>query len=426
MSRNTELQQRKNTATPRGVGVLCDFYAARARNAEVWDLDGRRFIDFAGGIGVLNTGHLHPRVTAAVQQQLTNFSHTCYQVVPYESYIALAERLNTITPGAFAKKTAFFSTGAEAVENAVKIARAFTGRSGLIAFHGAFHGRTHMGMALTGKVSPYKLGFGPFPADVFHVPYPNALYGVSEAAALAGLQQLFKCDIDPQRVAAMIIEPVQGEGGFYVAPTSFLQALRKLCDQHGILLIADEIQSGFARTGKLFAIEHTAVVPDLLTSAKSLAGGYPLAAVTGRADVMDAPAPGGLGGTYAGNPLALAAAHAVLDVIADEKLCERATQLGHQLKERLAALKEDIPQIADVRGLGSMVALEVFAPGTQEPDADYAKRAQQYALQHGLLLLTCGTSGNVLRFLYPLTIEDTVFNEGLDILVAALMHARNT
>ncbi|AXE29271.1 4-aminobutyrate--2-oxoglutarate transaminase [Chromobacterium phragmitis] len=415
-----QLMQRKSDATPRGVGVMCGFFADRAKNAEVWDTEGRRYIDFAGGIGVLNTGHLHPKVEAAVAEQLSRFSHTCYQVVPYESYISLAEKLNQLTPGSHAKKTALFTTGAEAVENAVKIARAATGRPGVIAFGGAFHGRTLMGMALTGKVAPYKLGFGPFPSDVYHAPYPNALHGVSVQDSLAGLEKLFKFDIDPARVAAIIYEPVQGEGGFYAAPAEWVKALRALCDRHGILLIADEVQTGFARTGKLLASEHFDAVPDLITMAKSLAGGFPLSAVTGRAEVMDAPAPGGLGGTYAGNPLALAAAHAVLDVIESEKLNERAQRLGDALKEKLNGLKSAVPQIAEVRGLGAMIAVEFNQPGSHTPDPDFAKKVQQHALANGLILLTCGLYANVVRFLFPLTIEDDIFAEALGKLEAAL------
>ncbi|MCD4485818.1 4-aminobutyrate--2-oxoglutarate transaminase [Chromobacterium vaccinii] len=415
-----QLMQRKSDATPRGVGVMCSFFAERAKNAEVWDTEGRRYIDFAGGIGVLNTGHLHPKVEAAVAEQLSRFSHTCYQVVPYESYISLAEKLNQLTPGNHAKKTALFTTGAEAVENAVKIARAATGRPGVIAFGGAFHGRTLMGMALTGKVAPYKLGFGPFPSDVYHAPYPNALHGVSVEDSLAGLEKLFKFDIDPARVAAIIYEPVQGEGGFYAAPAEWVKALRALCDHHGILLIADEVQTGFARTGKLLASEHFDAVPDLITMAKSLAGGFPLSAVTGRAEVMDAPAPGGLGGTYAGNPLALAAAHAVLDVIDSEKLNERAQRLGDALKEKLNGLKSAVPQIAEVRGLGAMIAVEFNQPGSHNPDPDFAKKVQQHALANGLILLTCGVYANVVRFLFPLTIEDDIFAEALGKLEAAL------
>ena len=420
---NAQLHARKNAATPRGVGVMCDFYASHALNSEIWDVENRRFIDFAAGIAVLNTGHRHPKLIAAIQEQLGKFTHTAYQIVPYESYVTLAERINAMTPGTHAKKTAFFSTGAEAVENAVKIARAATGRTAVIAFSGAFHGRTMMGMALTGKVVPYKVGFGPFPSEIYHVPFPIELHGVTTEDSLAALQMLFKADVDPKRVAAIILEPVQGEGGFYAAPVDFMQALRKLCDELGILLIVDEVQTGFARTGKLFAIEHYDVVPDLMTMAKSLAGGMPLSAVCGRADIMDAAAPGGLGGTYAGNPLAVASALAVLDVIEEEQLITRANVLGQKLKQRLEKIRGEIPQIADIRGFGAMVAVEFMQAGTKTPDADFTKRVQAEALKNGLLLLSCGVYSNAIRFLYPLTIPDTVMDEALDILDAALRSA---
>jgi 4-aminobutyrate aminotransferase len=419
---NAALQARKDAATPRGVGILASFYAARAENALLWDVEGRRFIDFAGGIGVLNTGHRHPRVMQAVARQLEAFSHTCYQVVPYESYVALAEQMNQLVPGDFAKKTLFVSTGAEAVENAVKIARVATGRTGVIAFAGGFHGRTMMGMALTGKVAPYKLGFGPFPAEIYHAPFPTT--DVDSATALKGVAALFKSEIDPKRVAAILIEPVQGEGGFYVAPKDFMIGLRRLCDEHGILLIADEVQCGFARTGKWFAMEHYGVAADLVTTAKSLAGGFPLAAVTGRAELMDAAAPGGLGGTYAGSPIGIAAALAVIEVMREEKLLERAQILGARLTTLLDSLKSEVTQIADVRGLGSMIAVEFRRPGSTEPDADFAKRVQQHAMQAGLILLTCGTGANVVRFLYPLTIEDALFDEALQILAKAIRASR--
>lgn len=420
---SSPLTERRQQATPRGVAVLCDFYADRACNAELWDEQGRRHIDFAGGIGVLNSGHLHPQVAAAVQAQMQRFSHTCYQVVPYALYVEVAERLNALVPGPHARKTAFFTSGAEAVENAVKIARAYTGRSGVISFYGGYHGRTNMTLGLTGKVAPYKLGFGPFPAEVYHAPYPNTLHGISESEALAGLERLLRCDIDPSRVAAMVIEPVQGEGGFYITPPGFLQALRRICDQYGIVLVVDEVQSGFARTGRWLAIEHAGVVPDLVTLAKSLAGGLPLSAVTGRADIMDAPAPGGLGGTYAGSPLALAAARAALDVIESEQLCQRAELLGARLCTCLHKLAAVVPQLADVRALGAMVAAEFLDPATRMPDAAFARSVQQIAMEHGLILLTCGMHSNVLRFLFPLTIEDPVFDEALAILSAAMRAA---
>jgi len=416
---NAQIDARRIAATPRGVGIGFPIYAKRAQNAELWDVEGKRYIDFGSGIAVLNTGHRHPKLIEAITQQLGCFTHTAYQVVPYESTVELAEKINALTPGRHAKKTAFFTTGAEAVENAIKIARAHTKRPGVIALGGGFHGRTMMGLALTGKVAPYKAGFGPFPASVYHVPMPNTLHGVSVDDALKAISHLFKADIEPEQVAAIIVEPIQGEGGFYVVPKEFMLALRKICDQHGIVLIADEIQTGFARTGKMFAMEHYGVVPDLMTLAKSLAGGMPLSAVCGRAEIMDAPAPGGLGGTYAANPLAVASALAVLDVITDEKLCARAERLGKDLTARLTALRAKVPAISDVRGLGCMVAIE-FAKPDGTPDADSPKLVQKRAQDAGLLLLTCGVYGNVIRFLFPLTIEDAVFDEGMTILANAL------
>ena len=398
--KNQDLNTRRSLATPRGVGVMCDFYAVRAENATLWDANGKEYIDFAGGIAVLNTGHLHPKVKAAISAQLDNFTHTAYQIVPYGA-TSRWPNASTAWPHRRPEKTAFFTTGVEAVENAIKIARSATGRSGVIAFSGAFHGRTIMGMALTGKVAPYKLSFGPMPGDVYHVPFPNGTQDITVADSLKALDLLFKVDIDPKRVAAIIIEPVQGEGGFNITPPELMTALRKVCDEHGILLIADEVQTGFGRTGKLYAMEHHSVQADLITMAKSLGGGMPISGVVGRADVMDAPAAGGLGGTYAGNPLAVAAAHAVLDVIAEEKLCERAVQLGDKLRAHLEGLRAKVPGIADVRGLGSMVALELNDPSTGKPDADAVKRVQARAMERGLILLSCGVYGNVLRFLYP-------------------------
>ncbi|WGR60312.1 4-aminobutyrate--2-oxoglutarate transaminase [Paracoccus ferrooxidans] len=420
----TSLTDRRNAAISRGVGMTTQVYAERAENAEIWDKDGNRYIDFAAGIAVVNTGHRHPRVVEAVKAQLDRFTHTCHQVVPYENYVALAERLNALVPGEGPRKTAFYTTGAEAVENAVKIARHHTGRAGVIAFAGGFHGRTFLGMSLTGKVQPYKAGFGPMMNDIWHLPFPNELHGVTAEDALAALDRLFKADIDPSRVAAIIVEPAQGEGGFYEAPPGFIQRLRQICDQYSILLIADEVQTGFARTGKLFAMEHHGVAADLTCMAKGLGGGLPISAVTGRADVMDSPAPGGLGGTYAGNPLAVAAAHAVLDVIADEGLCDRATRLGQRLKQRLAGIAETVPEIVDIRGPGFMNAVEFNIAGTDRPSPDFANRVREEALARKLILLTCGVHGNVIRFLAPLTIPDAVFDEALDILEASIQAAR--
>jgi 4-aminobutyrate aminotransferase len=423
MITNKQLHDRRLAATPRGIGVMANFFIDRALNSEVWDVEGKRYIDFAGGIAVLNTGHRHPKMVAAIEAQLHKFTHTCYQVLPYEGYVTLAERINKLTPGDHAKKTCFFSSGAEAVENAIKIARASTGRPGIIAFSGGFHGRTMMGCALTGKVSPYKIGFGPFPAEIYHLPFPIDLHGVSVEDSLNALHLLFKADIDPKRVAAIIIEPVQGEGGFYAAPPALMQALRKECDEHGMLLIYDEVQTGFGRTGKLFAAEHYDVMPDIITMAKSMAGGTTLSAVCGKSEIMDGPAPGGLGGTYAGNPLAIAASHAVIDIIEEEKLVERSNILGAKLMTRLKAAQEKVPALKDVRGLGSMIAAEFFDPVTNGPSMDAVKRVQQAALAEGLILLTCGVYGNAIRFLYPLTIQDEIFEEALDIIDRALAKA---
>ena len=417
-SLNEQLMARKAAATPRGVGVMGSFFADRADNAELWDVEGRRYIDFAGGIAVMNTGHRHPKIVAALQAQLERFTHTCYQVVPYESYVALAEKLNAMTPGSFAKKTALFSTGAEAIENAVKIARSYTKRSGVIAFSGAFHGRSMFAVALTGKVQPYKAGFGPFPPEIYHAPFPCHCASLDEVKK--AVQHLFKADIEPSRVAAIVFEPVQGEGGFNVIQAAAVKWLRELCDEHGIVMIADEVQTGFGRTGKMFAMEHfDGVLPDIIVSAKSLAAGMPLSAVTGRAEIMDAPAPGGLGGTYAGNPMAIAAAHAVIEVMAQERLPERGQALGDALKVVLEGLRAEVPQIADVRGLGAMVAVEFNRPGTDEPDAEFTKKVQAQALQRGLILLTCGVNGNVIRFMFPLTIAQAHFNEAMVILQTA-------
>lgn len=419
MTTNAELQRRREAAVPRGVSTMHPRFIEKARNAEMWDVEGRRYIDFASGIAVLNTGHNHPRIIEAVKAQMDGFTHTSFQVNPYTPYIELAERLNAIAPTGRPSKTIFVTTGAEAVENAVKIARAHTKRKAVIAFKGGFHGRTMMGMALTGKVQPYKAGFGPFPGDVWHVPFPIAYHGVSEAESLAALDSLFKADVDPADVAAIIIEPVQGEGGFYQTSPSFLQALRALCDQHGMLLIADEIQTGFARTGRMFGIEHSGVRPDLMTIAKSMAGGFAIAGVIGRADIMDAAAPGGLGGTYGGPPMACAAGLAVLDVIADEGLCERATQVGDRIKGRLNELKRSnsLDCIGDVRGPGAMVALELVKGGdVNQPDPDLTRQLVLDCADDGLILLSCGIRGNVIRFLCPITIEDQVLDEGLAIL----------
>jgi 4-aminobutyrate aminotransferase / (S)-3-amino-2-methylpropionate transaminase / 5-aminovalerate transaminase len=416
-STNAALMARRRMAVPRGVGQAHEIFISHGRNAELWDVEGRRYIDFAGGIAVLNTGHCHPEVIAAVKAQLDRYTHTCFQVLAYEPYVELAERLNALAPGAFAKKTLFLSTGAEAVENAVKIARAFTGRPGVVAFTGGYHGRTVMTLGLTGKVAPYKTGFGPFPGEVFHALFPNELHGVSVADALQSVETILKNDIEATRVAAFILEPVQGEGGFYIAPPAFIEGLKKIADRHGILLIADEVQTGAGRCGTWFASEQWPVAPDLIATAKSLAGGFPISGVVGRADVMDAPAPGGLGGTYAGSPIGCAAALAVLKVFEDENLLDRSKAVGERLTAGLRRLAARHPAIGDVRGLGAMVAMELFEQGNlARPDAALTARITAEAARRGLILLSCGTNGNVIRMLVPLTASDALLDEGLQIL----------
>jgi 4-aminobutyrate aminotransferase/(S)-3-amino-2-methylpropionate transaminase len=413
---NQLLQQRKNQVFARGQGNVYPVYVERAKNAEIWDVEGNRYIDFGTGIAVCNTGHCHPRITEAVQQQITRFNHTCIMVNPYEVGVELAEKLVAIAPGSSEKKAIFVSTGAEAVENTIKIARAHTGRRGVIAFNGGFHGRTNLTMALTGKITPYKNRFGPFPGDIFHAPFPSELHGISTEAALKALQILFKVDIAPEDVAAIIVEPIQGEGGFYSASTAFLQGLRQICDQHGIVLIADEIQSGFGRTGAYFGIEQSGVEPDLMTMAKGVAAGFPIAAVVGKSHIMDAPHPGGLGGTYAGSPVACAAALAVLEVIEHEQLIQRANHIGRKFQVCLEKLQHAHPSIvAEVRIRGAMIAIELFREGDiNQPNTSLTQTIIANAAENGLILLACGFYGNVIRFLPPLTIEDNILEEGLD------------
>ena len=422
MTQTENLIARREKSVAKGVGTR-GIYAARALNAELWDVDGKRFIDFAAGIAVNNTGHRHPKLMAAVAQQSEQFTHTCFHVAPYEGYLRLAERLNTLTPGDFEKKTMLVTTGAEAVENAVKMARAFTGRSGVIGFSGAFHGRTLLGMALCGKVNPYKKAFGAMPPEVMHAPFPNAMQGVTVEQSIMVLENMLRSSIDPERVAAIIIEPVQGEGGFNIAPPEFLRKIREICDTHGILLIADEVQAGMARTGKFFAFEHSGVAPDLVAMAKGLAGGFPLSAVTGRAEVVDAAPVGGIGGTYAGNPLSVASANAVLDVIDEEELCDRATVIGDMIQTRLKALatRQGMEPIADVRGLGAMVAFEMVTDrDSNDPDAAVTARVIAEAEKRGLIILPCGTFSNVVRLLPPLTTPIEQVEEAIDILEASI------
>ena len=423
MSSNSELSKRRQDAIPAGLGTMHPIFCERAENAELWDVEGKRYIDFAAGIAVLNTGHLHPKVKAAVSAELEKMSHVCFQVTPYERYVQVAERLNALVPGDTPKKTLLLSSGAEAVENAVKIARAYTGRSGVIAFSGGFHGRTLFALALTGKVVPYKAGFGPLSPEVFHAPYPIEYLGISVDAALSALDRLFTSDVDPARVAAMIVEPVLGEGGFYAAPPEFLQALRRVCDQHGIVLIVDEIQTGFGRTGRMFASEYAGIEADLMTTAKSLAGGFPLSAVTGKAEVMEGPNPGGLGGTYAGSPLGCVAGLAMIEVIEEEKLADAALHVSEVFDARLKALQAKFPaKIGHLRTAhGAMMAMELVSDGdANKPDAELTKALVGKAYENGLALLSCGARGNVIRFLPALNISDKLINEGMDILDSCL------
>lgn len=423
-SRTAALLQARQDNVPRGVGNTHPIFAARAQGAQLWDIDGNEYVDFAGGIGVMNIGHSHPRVLQAVQAQLERFTHTCFQVVMYDTYVRLAERLNQLAPGDATKKTIFLTTGAEAVENAVKIARLATGRPGIISFTSSFHGRTLLGMSLTGKAPGYKQNFGPFAPEVYHAPFPYAYRGWDSERALAALNDLFHTDITPDRVAGIIIEPVLGEGGFVPAPPEFLHALRRITEDHGIVFIADEIQSGFGRTGKLFAVEHCGVAPDLITIAKSMAGGIPLAGVIGRADLMDAPAPGGLGGTFAGNPLACAAGLAVLEIFEQEKILDRAQQVGEQLQSRLRAMQADLPIIGEVRGLGPMAAIELVRdPHTREPAPEVTDRVVALSRERGVLLIKAGLHGNVVRILAPLVIDDALLDHALDTLAGVIAEA---
>ena len=420
---NAEWQSRKDAAFPRAVGNLAPVFIEHAKNAEMWDVEGQRYVDFASGIAVCSTGHANPKVTAAVAEQLQRFSHTCLGITPYASAVELAEKLNELAPGTTPKKTMFVTTGAEAVENCVKIARAHTRRRGVIAFNGGFHGRTLLATGLTGKTAPYKNLFGPFPGEIYHVPFPVAYHGVTLEHTLDALEALFAVEIAPTDVAAIIVEPVQGEGGFYPASNEFLQALRKLCDEHGIVLIADEIQCGFARSGKFFCCEYAGVEPDLLTVAKGVAGGFPLAAVVGKAEIMEAPLPGGLGGTYAGSPIGCTAALAVIDIIAGENLVERANQIGALFALRLSQLQQQYPDvIGDIRARrGAMIAMELVKNGDPDkPDPDLTKALVTSAWQGGLILLSCGVRGNVIRFLPALTISDSLINEGMDTVARCL------
>ncbi|MFI5388557.1 MAG: 4-aminobutyrate--2-oxoglutarate transaminase [Candidatus Eremiobacterales bacterium] len=396
----------------RGVSNAHPIFVERASGARLWDIDGKEYIDFVGGIGVLNVGHAHPRVRAAVEQQLDRFTHTCFQVAMYEPYVRLAERLNRLVPGSSRKKTLLVTTGAEATENAVKIARAYTGRPAVVSFHHGYHGRTLLALSMTGKNDPYQLRFGPFCSEIYQTPFPYEHHGWTTERALRSLDDLFEAQVSPDRVAAIIIEPVLGEGGFVPAPPAFMVALRELATRHGIALVCDEIQSGFGRTGKMFAFEHSGIEPDLVAIAKSLAGGLPLAAVVGKAEMIDSVTPGGLGGTYGGNPLACAAALATLDVFEEERLVERARKIGARIERALRDLQRRHSEIADVRGLGAMLGIE-FVDEPDKPKSTYAAKVIEEARIRGLLLMSAGSKADVIRVLVPLVISDDELDTGL-------------
>jgi|ERR1041385_3483066 len=427
------LAARREAAVPRGLSHATPLYVARAQDAWLEDVDGNRYLDFAGGIGCTNTGHRNPIVVSAIESQLQNFLHTCAQVTPYEEYVRLAERMNRITPGSFPKKTLFVNSGAEAIENAVKIARAYTGRPGVIAFEDAFHGRTMMTLALTSKTHPYKAGFAPFPPEVYRIPFAycyrcsySLKYPSCEVYCARHLEDAFKRVVASEDVAAVIAEPVLGEGGFIAPPPEFFQILTEICHKHGVLFIADEVQTGFGRTGKMFASEHYGIEPPLTVTAKSLGGGLPLAAVTGRAEVMDAPGPGGLGGTFAGNPLSCAAANAVLDVFEREDLLDRSVKIGQQFQRRARQWQDRWDLIGEVRGLGAMQALElVKSRDSREPAGEQTKRITEYCYEHGLITITAGTYGNVIRVLVPLVVKDEQMNEAMDVLEGAFEFVAN-
>ena len=420
---NDEWQARKNDAVARAQGNIAPVFVERALGSEIWDVEGKRYIDFGTGIAVCSAGHSHPKIKAAVAAQLEKFSHTCVMVTPYDSSVLLAEKLNQLAPGPSKKKSIFVTTGAEAVENTIKIARAYTGRRGVIAFNGGFHGRTMLAMGLTGKITPYKNLFGPFPAEIYHAPFPIEYHGVSVADSLKALDNLFKVDIAPSDVAAIIVEPVQGEGGFYPAPVEFIKTLRELCDEHGIVLVADEIQTGFGRTGKMFCTEYAGIEPDLITVAKGMANGFPIAAVVGKSEIMDSPLPGGLGGTYAGSPIACVAALAMIEVIDEENLLDSANRVCGTFASRLEALQAKYPQvIGHLRtSHGAMMAMELVQNGdADQPDVNLTKNILSKAYEKGLVLLSCGSRGNVIRFLPALNISNELINEGMDIVAECL------
>jgi len=418
------LMARREAAIPRGPYHATPLFAAKAEGAVIEDVDGNRFIDFAGGIGCLNMGHRAPRVVAAIREQLEKYLHLCFSVTPYESYIAVAEKLNALAPGKFPKKTFIVNTGAEAVENAIKIARAYTKRPAVICFEDAFHGRTLLTMSLTSKTHPYKAGFAPFASDIYRIPFAYAYRGEKGATAETfahHLENAFKRIVAPESVAAVIAEPVLGEGGFVVPPRDYFRILHDICRKHGIVFIADEVQSGIGRTGKWFASEHFGIEPDLITTAKSLGGGLPIAAVTGRAEIMDAPGVGGLGSTFAGNPLSCVAALAAIETIEKEGLLARSTAIGKRFEERARGWQKKWPLVGDVRGLGAMCAIELVRnPDTREPADTETKEVARYCYEHGLITITAGTYDNIMRILVPLAVSDEQFDEGLGVLEAAL------
>ena len=419
--RSKEILERKERVVAEPLSIYLPIVVAEARGATLTDVDGNTFIDFTGGVGCLNVGHSHPRLVEAAQEQLARFSHTDFTILPYELYVTLAERLCELAPIGGPRKAAFFNAGTEAVENAIKFARSYTGRPAVIAFEGGFHGRTLLSLSLTSKTHPYKAGLGPFAPEVYRVPFAQDYRGPTAAEALDALERALVTQVAAENVAAIVIEPVQGEGGFQVAPLEFMEGVRAICDRHGIVLVVDEVQTGFGRTGKLFAIEHYGVEPDLITLAKSIAGGLPLSAVVGKAEIMDAPGDSAIGGTYVGNPVAQAAALAVLDVIEEEGLCDRATAIGEAMRARMESWQQRWPPIGDVRGLGAMLAIELVGDRqTKEPAADLASRVVEAAFQRGLLLIKSGIYANCIRVLVPLVISDAQTDEALAVWEDAL------
>ncbi|MDC1480869.1 4-aminobutyrate--2-oxoglutarate transaminase [Ascidiaceihabitans sp.] len=423
---NHEIEARRDKAVARAISFSSTFVAERAENAEVWDVEGKRYIDFCGGIGCQNVGHRNPRVVAAIKDQLDHLTHTCFQVTPYKSYIELAERLNALLPGQFAKKSLFFSAGGEAVENAIKIARYYTRRPALITFTNGYHGRSYMGMGLSARMVPFKEGFGPFPGQIFRMPFPDDFHNVTFEDTKRAFETLFRSDCPPNQIAAMFFEPVQGEGGYNIASSDFLEYLRALCDEHGIVLVADEIQTGMGRTGKMFAMEHYGIHPDLTCIGKSIGGGLPISGILGKADVIDSVPLGGLGGTFGGNPMSCAAALAVLDAIEQENLLQRGLEMGLQIDARLRKMgqRNSFNCIGDVRALGCMNAFEIVKDrDSREPDSEFTAKIVSMALNNGLILLTAGPARNVIRLLVPLTATPEIVDEGLDILQASLEEA---